>query len=78
MLSLRIRQAMVIGTVVAGLTALTPNLASAGIYTWKYYATYSTAAECQQAGASLISSGQAENYRCEGTSGADLYLAHNW
>lgn len=68
----------IVGAFAAGVTALTPAAASAGIYTWDYYATYSTQAECEQNGQALTSSGEADVYRCSGASGTDLYLGYTW
>ncbi|WP_328341113.1 hypothetical protein [Micromonospora sp. NBC_00421] len=71
-------KAALAGAIVAGVTALAPTPASAGIYTWSYQGTYSSPAECQAVGAARVDNGDAEAYRCQGENGTDLYTAHNW
>ncbi|MGC4788320.1 hypothetical protein ACLQ22_10850 [Micromonospora sp. DT178] len=73
-----LRRAAAVGSVLAALTLVAPAPASAGIYTWHYYGTYSSAAECAATGTSVVESGGAEKYRCQGENGNELYLAQNW
>ncbi len=62
----------------AGFVAASGTPSSAGIYTWKYYGTYATAASCNAEGAALVSDGSAEAYRCAGTAGNELSVATDW
>ncbi|WP_020573929.1 hypothetical protein [Actinopolymorpha alba] len=73
-----IRKVAAVGAVAAGLVAMTPAAANAGIYTWKFYKTYPTSAECHAAGQEFVTSGEADTYRCTGTSASDLYVGYIW
>ncbi len=74
----RSKRVAVVGALAAGVVALTPAAAHAGIYTWDYHATYSTTAACQAEGTALVGDGEADAYRCSGATGTDLYLGYVW
>ncbi len=67
------------GTVLGAVVALAPTTAAhAGIYTWKFSGSYATNSDCVSAGQAEVDSGDADAYRCSGTTGTELYLGYIW
>lgn len=75
----KVRKALIVATLgVAGAIAV-PAAAQAGIYTWKYEATFGTLAACQAAGPAAAAADDADTWRCTSTSeGVKLYLGYVW
>jgi hypothetical protein len=66
----KIRKALIVGAIAATGAVAVPAAAHAGIYTWKYVATYSTLSACQAAGPDAEAAQGADTWRCTGTAGS--------
>ncbi|NUT34864.1 MAG: hypothetical protein HOV79_17545 [Hamadaea sp.] len=75
----RTKKALIVAVLgIAGAVAV-PAAAQAGIYTWKYEATFGTQADCQAAGPGAAAAEDADAWRCTTTAdGVKLYLGYIW